>query len=154
MADGDAGWLRVKFSYRERYVSTEDIADRIIATLPDVKAGSLRMWGVWFGKPYDNVHTIRRCRSNASTLVLEFDGGEALTVDNPEDLAVSSTTFSIRCASAVCWEWFYYVRPHVAENRYFYRFVRSGAAVEAQSNVDWYSPKFSPSADKNAVELL
>ena len=35
------------------------IADRISAALPNIKAGSLRIWGEWFGKPYDNFHTIK-----------------------------------------------------------------------------------------------
>src|ERR1700688_4370757 len=103
------------------------------------------MWGTWFGRPHDNLYTINRCTTLGSTLVLEFDGKEALTVEKPEGLEVSTTAFSIRNASAVRWEWFYYGRPHTANNRYYYQFVRRGAIVEAQSNVDWYSPKFSPS---------
>jgi hypothetical protein len=87
-------------------------------------------------------------------LILEFDAGETLTVENPEGLEVSSTAFSIRSASAVRWEWFYYGRPNIADNRYYYQFARSGSRVEAQSNVDWYKPSLSPSLEKNAAELL
>jgi hypothetical protein len=122
--------------------------------LPNVKAGSLRMWGEWFGKPYDNFHTIKGCFFTGCTLILKFDGGETLTVENPEGLALSNSLFSIRSASAVQWEWFCYGRPHIADNRYYYRFTRHGFLVEAQSNVDWYKPNFSPSSQSNAAELL
>jgi hypothetical protein len=135
-------------------MSPESIAKQINAALPDVKAGSLRMWSEWFGRPYDNFHSIKRCAAVGSTLTVEFDGGETLTVENAEGLTISETAFSIRSASAVRWEWFYYGRSHVADNRYFYQFVRMGSLVEAQSNVDWYSPNFAPSAESNAVELL
>jgi hypothetical protein len=135
-------------------VNAKSIADRISSALPNVKAGSLRMWGEWFGKPHDNFHTIKGCSSTGSALILQFDGGETLTVENPEGLELSNTLFSIRSASAVQWEWFYYGRPHIADNRYYYRFTRNGVFVEAQSNVDWYKPEFSPSSDNNAAELL
>jgi hypothetical protein len=135
-------------------MNADFIADRINAALPNAKAGSLRMWGEWFGKPYDNFHSINRSSAVGSTLMLEFDGGETLTIENPEGLEISDTIFSIRSASAVRWEWFYYGRPHTEENRYYYQFARSGSGVEAQSNVDWYKPNLSPSPDKNAAELL
>ena len=112
------------------------------------------MWGEWFGRPHDNVHTMKRCSAAGSTLVLEFDDGETLTVESPEGLEVSSTVFAIRSASAVRWEWFYYGRPHLPGNRYYYQFVRSGSVVEAETNVDWYRLHLSPSADQNAAELL
>jgi hypothetical protein len=107
------------------FVSANSIADRISSALPNVKAGSLRTWGEWFGKPHDNFHTIKGCSSTDTTLILEFDGGETLTVENPEGLVLSNTLFSIRSASAVQWEWFYYGRPHIADNRYYYRFTRN-----------------------------
>lgn len=135
-------------------MNAHPIADRINAALPNVKAGSLRMWGEWFGKPYDNLHSINRSSAVGSTLMLEFDGGETLTIENPEGLEISATVFSIRSASAVRWEWFYYGRPHTEGNLYFYEFARSGSVVEAQSNVDWYKPNLSPSPNKNAAELL
>lgn len=135
-------------------MSAAPIASRINATLPNVKAGSLRMWGEWFGRPHDNFHMMKRCSAAGSTLMLEFDDGETLTVESPEGLEVSSTVFAIRSASAVRWEWFYYGRPHVAGNRYYYQFVRSGSCVEAHTNVDWCRPNLSPSVDQNAAEFL
>jgi len=135
-------------------VRVDTVAETINAALPDVKAGSLRIWGEWFGKPYDNIHTPIRCATVGSALTLEFDGGEILTIENPGGLNISSTAFSIHSASAVRWEWFYYGRPHVAANRCWYQFVQSGSLVLAQSNVDWYHPNFAPSLENNAVELL
>lgn len=112
------------------------------------------MWGEWFGKPHDNIHSINRCSAVGSTLMLEFNNGEILTVENPEGIEISDTVFSIRSASAVRWEWFYYGRPHTEDNRYYYQFARSGSVVKAQSNVDWYKPNLAPSPEKNAAELL
>jgi hypothetical protein len=135
-------------------MNSDYIANQINEALPNVKAGSLRMWGQWFGKPYDNSHSIKRCFAVGSKLTLGFDGGEALTIENPKELEISTTIFSIRSASAVRWEWFYYGRPQTEGNRYYYQFTRTGSVVNAESNVDWYKPNLLPSADENAAELL
>jgi len=39
---------------------TEKLADRIKQTLPKVPSVTLRFWGEWFGRPYDNCHTLAR----------------------------------------------------------------------------------------------
>jgi hypothetical protein len=135
-------------------MNAEVIAHEMRVALPEVKTGSLRMWGEWFGRPYDSWHKITGCSAVGSVLLLAFNEGETLRVDNPEGLEATKTAFSIRSASAVRWEWFYYGKPRIADNLYFYQFIRNGQVVEAQTNADWYSRKFTPSASANAAELL
>jgi hypothetical protein len=134
-------------------VDAQLIAERINAASA-LKVGSLRFWGEWFGRPYDAWHKIVRCSADGNTLRLEFHDGGKLTVVDPEDLELSATTFAIRNAAAVRWEWFYYGRPQTAENLYFYEYKRSGAKIDATTNVDWYDAKLSPNAVENAVEIL
>jgi hypothetical protein len=134
-------------------VDAQPIAKRINAASA-LKVGSLRFWGEWFGRPYDAWHKIVRCSADGNTLRLEFHDGGKLTVVDPEDLELSATTFAIRSAAAVRWEWFYYGRPQTAENLYFYEYKRSGAKIDATTNVDWYDPKLSPNPVENAVEIL
>jgi hypothetical protein len=119
-----------------------------------LKSGCLRFWGDWFGKPYDNVHTVLRCLVEGDALVVEFDGGERLTMRNPEGVTANRLTFRVRSATLIRWEWFYYGRAHMPENRYFYEYVRSGSSVTGSTNVDWYKPDLAPSVDQNAVEIL
>lgn len=119
-----------------------------------VKAGSLRFWGEWFGKPYDNYHRIVRCTAADMSLVIEFDEGELLTIRDPEGVTVSADAFSVKDATLVRWEWFYYGRPRSPGNRYFYEYVRDGSKITGSTNVDWYTPLLAPSAAENAVEIL
>lgn len=129
------------------------IATRINAASA-LKTGALRFWGEWFGKPYDNAHKIIACSAAGKILRLDFQNGETLTIAAPEDLDLSANTFSIRDAAAVRWEWFYYGKPQISENLYFYDFRRSGACIESKTNVDWYKPILSPKGTYNAVEIL
>jgi hypothetical protein len=45
------------------------LAERINAALP-VKSGALRVWGDWFGRPYDNMHVIVSASSEATAFEL------------------------------------------------------------------------------------
>jgi hypothetical protein len=134
-------------------VSAETLAAQINAA-STLKVGSLRFWGDWFGRPYDNFHRIRRCSARESTLFIEFEDGGKLTVVDPDCLSLSATTFEIRAASSVRWEWHYYGRPQIPENLCFFEYTRRGSEIYATTNVDWYTPTLSPSVDENAVEIL
>lgn len=134
-------------------MSPSEIAASINASLPRLKAGSLKFWGQWFGRPYDNLHRITRCHSKDNMLILEFNDGETLSVWQPEGLAIQANALSIQSAVRVRWEWFYYGRPKTEENRYFEEYVNEGSHITAATNADWYSQELEPSATKKAVEL-
>jgi hypothetical protein len=132
----------------------EIMGERIRELLPNVKGGSLRFWGVWFGKPHDNFHTLLRCETTENILKLFFDRGETLSVWSPIRMAADKSTFRIDQADRVRWEWFYYGRPKTAANLFFEDFVRTGQTVDASTNIDWYSPDLSADLSLPAVEIF
>jgi hypothetical protein len=69
--------------------STAEMASRIQQALPDLAHGTLRFFGDWFGKPWDNDHQVVHAGSTVDTLVLRFDGDETLTAWNPAGLAAN-----------------------------------------------------------------
>jgi hypothetical protein len=54
--------------------------------LPDIEPGTLRFWGEWFGRPYDNQHRLIGCDAESDLLHLRFNEGEVLSIDSPLDL--------------------------------------------------------------------
>ena len=130
------------------------ICERLTALIPRAKAGTLRFWGQWFGRPMDNLHRIIRCEADGDVLRLWFNEGEMLSVDAPLGFEASSDAFWIGSANRVRWEWFYYGRPQTAENRYFEEFTRTADGIRATTNVNWYEPNLQPSAREKAVEVL
>ena len=133
---------------------TEEIADRIHKAIPHVKKGSLRFWGEWFGRPHDNIHTLVRGEVENGCLRLLFDQGETLSIWFPRGLSINESTFKIKTATRVRWEWFYYGRPQVSSNLYFMEFEKSGTGVTANSNIDFYQPNLNPTIFHPAVEIL
>ena len=132
----------------------EKIADRICRRLPNIKCGTLRFWGSWFGRPHDNRHQAIACDASDLVLRVRFNEGEVLSVWGPRGGAIDDSTFRIQDAQRVRWEWFYYGRPKTAGNLYFEDFSRDGAVVIAKTNVDWYGTDLQPDGSEAAVEIL
>ena len=144
----------LNFTVRPQLIVDAQLIAKRINAASALKAGSLRFWGDWFGKPHDNWHKIVRCSADGNALRIEFNDGEKLIVVEPEGLELSASTFAIRNAAAVRWEWFYYGRPKTPSNLYFLDFVKSATGISATTNVDWYEPNLKPKPSEAAVEIL
>lgn len=130
------------------------IRDSILAALPDVKRGTLRIWGDWFGRPYDNVHRVTGATADESSVTIVFDQGETLTLWGPDGYEIDLERFRVLRADRVRWEWHAYGRPRDVGRRYFLDYLRQGAVIRGESNVDWFQPAFLTDAARPAAELV
>ena len=132
-----------------------EIANKITNAIPNIKRGSLAVFGDIFGGRIDNIHWIVGVWVNADgSVTILFNEGETLTVWDPAGFRVSRDEFRIDHASRVRWEWFYYGREKLPENRYFIEHWSDGASVRADTDRDYGSSQFRPTVDRPAVELL
>jgi hypothetical protein len=134
--------------------AAEKIAREIMQVLPNVKSGSLRFFGEWFGRPYDNNHTIVDAAAEENDLTVQFDGDEALTVSNPSDVRISENEFEIGSATRVLWKWYYYGREKVPENLRFEKFEVVENKIHVSHNIEWYEPDFRPTLSEPAVRMF
>ena len=130
------------------------LRDAIRGALPDVKRGTLRIWGDWFGRPHDNVHRVVGAAAEGECVTVDFDGGETLTVWRPAGYEIDATRFRILQADRVRWEWMAYGRPPDAGARSFLDYLRHGRLIRGESNVTWFAPPFRTDSDMPAAELL
>ena len=96
--------------------SCKQLAADITKKLPNVKSGSLRFWGNWFGKPYDNWHVVVSCDATDDCLQIHFNEGEVLAVWNPVGVQIDETQFRIGSATAVRWAWYSYGQARTPAN--------------------------------------
>jgi hypothetical protein len=96
-----------------------------VQLIPDVKRGSLVVFGDIFGGRIDDIHTVTPAKTlgNPERLVVEFDEGESLEVWEPGSATISSSVFCISTASRLRREWFCYGRPKIREKRFFVEHV-------------------------------
>jgi hypothetical protein len=132
----------------------EKIAAQISGALPDVKRGTLRFWGTWFGRPHDNMHRLVKVASKKDTLKLYFDEGEVLIVLSPNGLTLEKLTFRIDRAERIRWEWFDYGRPKLDRNLCRWDFVWSDGRVLFSHDDGWYGPLETIDLSLPAVEIL
>jgi len=132
----------------------EQLANSIQRAIPNVPVGSLRFWGEWFGRPYDNWHTLVSCRAEEDVLRLSFDRGETLSVWAPTGLTLDKSIFRISDADRVRWEWFSHGNAKTPENLYFEEFKETADGISASTNIDWFTPTFQPKKTEAAVEIL
>lgn len=81
-----------------------------------LKGGTLRFWGEWFGRPFDNYHRVINADFTENILVISFDNGEICTIYNPQNIVNEKNEFSISNASKIVWEWYSYGRKHTSQN--------------------------------------
>lgn len=118
-----------------------------------VKSGTLRFFGEWFGRPYDNVHQIVTASATADKLIVRFDEDEMLSIWNPINALISDTQFEIVEASRVRWEWYLYGLEKTDENVRFEDFNKTDSLISVAHNIDWYHPDFNPRSDEPAVRI-
>jgi hypothetical protein len=132
----------------------ENMAALITAALPNVKHGTLRFWGSWFGRPHDNIHRVIKCAATRDTLRIYFDEGEVLTVLLQIGLSMDKSSLRIDVAERVRWEWFYYGRPKTDENLCLRDFVRSEGRLLVSSDGKRYGQDDATDVSLPAVEIL
>jgi hypothetical protein len=73
----------------------------LAAVLGSVKQGTLRMFGDWFGRPWDNVHIVRTVRADKRDLIVGFGEDEELAISDPAGWSFDAETFRVSEASRV-----------------------------------------------------
>jgi hypothetical protein len=132
-------------------VDLNAIAGRINREISTIKRGAFKFWGVWFGRPFDNVHTIVRAESHIDTLRFSFAAGEDLLLCNPAGIRIDAEKFIVLKASRIRWTWY----PSVARdtpNSMEYLF--DGRGVTRNTEVRWCRESRSPDVNAPAIEML
>jgi hypothetical protein len=117
-------------------------------------AGTICVFGDWFGRPMDNYHKVMSCEEKGNHIRLIFNEEESLDVWDGKGIEINQNKLTIKEASRVRWEWYYYGKPKTIENRFYIEHIVDGDKVVVSSNVNWYAPVFHPSLREPAVSIL
>ena len=105
---------KVKYSMKERFL--EELK---------IEGGSLCIWGEWFGRPYDNFHTVESVRWERTKISIHFDQGESLYISNPTKTVNQKRKLLIGDASKVLFVWYEYGKEHTYDNMFVRQYTKS-----------------------------
>ena len=127
-----------------------NIADEIMSLEPNMRSGSLCIFGCWFGRPMDNHHQTESAAIDGEVLKLVFDEGKTLEIWNPSELTIHRTTLKIYYASKVKWSWYYYGKPKQPDNIFYNEYIVNDNNVLLSTNS---STTNKPNINAAAAEL-
>jgi hypothetical protein len=132
------------------------LADLINRNENLLKDGSLRIFGDWFGKPFEKKLTLTNAQFNqdSNILTLIFSGREKLEVFNPMHILEASTFLKIIDAERVKLS-FYNLESHKSEKiSFFLDYRKKNKKIATNTNVDWSNPVFDVSVSAPALMIF
>jgi hypothetical protein len=132
------------------------LADLINRNENLLKHGSLRIYGDWFGNPFERKHTITRAKLNqdSNILTLIFSRGEKLEIFNPMHILEASTFLKIIDAERVKLSFYNLESPESEKISFFLDYRKENKKIATNTNVDWYKPKFDVSLSAPALMIF
>ena len=124
-----------------------------------VEKGSLCIWGEWFGRPYDNIHTIESFKWSSTEIVIHFDKGETLYITDPVEIINEKNQLIIGDASKVLFVWYEYGKEQIYDNLYVRQYIKNNdgkilRAVGKRRDIGSSDGGLFQSDGENAVRII
>jgi len=101
----------------------------ISARFPAIKSGPLRLWGLPFGRPGEDWHTLVSCDARGDCLRLHFTDDEVLAVWNPSDVQIDASRFRVGCATEMRFTYYWGIQRTRENLRYRDYSLQNGLVV-------------------------
>lgn len=115
----------------ERYPESKSLLEKVKCCMGErfldelrINGGSLCIWGEWFGRPYDNFHTVKTIRWEKEKITIHFCEGESLYISSPSDIINEEKRLVVGDAAQVLWVWYEYGKKPVYENLYVRQYTK------------------------------
>ena len=100
------------------------IGERFVDELK-IEGGCISIWGEYFGRPYDNYHSITSLRWSHEEIAILFSNDQSLYIKNPIVKQNEKDIFVVEDASEVLWVWneknIRYVRLYIKKDNVILR---------------------------------
>jgi len=125
---------------------------KIINFLKEKPGGTLRFYGEWLGRPYDNYHKILECNFNEGILIIKFYDGELIKIWNPNNIVFNDNELIINESTSVEFIRYYYGKPKTDVNSIINRYSNGEFPKQSVETGKVYNKIINRSYP--AVELL
>jgi hypothetical protein len=118
----------------------EELAENIRRIIPDLKWGSMRLWGQSLGRPGEDGHVLIGCEAVNDCLRLRLKGDEVLAVWNPLEVKITTKRFRIGSADSMRFTRYYCGRPRLPENILYRDYALQDGLIQFRTNENWVVP--------------
>lgn len=88
-------------------MKAETIVGRVTSWFDEVGSASLKLPSGWFGRPYDNLYSLKRVTVTGSNIELSFSEGNLLSICGLEFVSAEPKRLSMGGEGRITW-----LRPH------------------------------------------
>jgi len=115
----------------------EALADSIRKVIPDLKWGSMLLWGQSLGRPGEDGRLLIGCEAINNCLRLRFEDDELLAVWNPQDVKITTKRFRIGSAENMRFTTYYQGRQRLPENILYRDYALQEGTIRFRTNEPW-----------------
>lgn len=135
--------------------SPEELVNQINLKENTCKGGTIRIFGDWLGRPYDNYHELNTAQfdQTLNLLTLHFTKGEQLEIYNPEHIFEASTFLKIVKADSIKLTFFDPNKTQTKENQYLRDYRLNDKKITTKASPNWYKPTFDVSLGEPALMI-
>ncbi|MFZ6051037.1 hypothetical protein [Halocola ammonii] len=133
----------------------KELAELISRNENLLRGGAFRIYGDWFGEPYDNFHEFESAQFSpgSNLLTLNFRDGEKLEIYQPSIIFEARTFLKIQNAKRIRLSFLNYNPEQNKEIPYYLDYQKEENKIVTDTNVDWYKPVFYTSLGDPALMI-
>ena len=116
---------------------------RINNSISSLRIGHIKIWGLWLGRPYDNVYQLESAEFNGNTLIINSIYGSTFVFENPRGCTLYTGFVSVRDADSI----------KIQEGSYFHFYKKFGRIIFEKTTLGIFKYKLSKQKSLLAFEV-
>lgn len=120
------------------------------------KGGSIKIFGDWFGEPYENIMKIVKINYDDSKkqMIIQFEKLVKIIIDEPDHILESPTVLKILSAKKVQLEFQHKKKDSNEKGDFFKSYTSVKNRIKTDTNIDWTNSKIDASSGQDLIIIF
>jgi len=120
------------------------------------KGGTIKIFGDWFGEPYENFMKIVKINYDDSKkqMIIQFEKQTRIIIDEPDHILESPTVLKILSAKKIQLEFQHEKKNSKEKGNFFKTYTIINSKLKTDTNIDWTNSKIDASIGQDAIIIF
>ena len=120
------------------------------------KGGTIKIFGDWFGEPYENFMKIVKINYDDSKkqMIIQFEKQTRIIIDEPDHILESPTVLKILSAKKIQLEFQHEKKNSKEKGNFFKTYTIINNKLKTDTNIDWTNSKIDASIGQDAIIIF